>query len=85
MGKKRGKRGRETGEEGRGRGVETGGQQREREREERLFKKGTQRNESTFSLSLATTSERRDYKPSCFVTRACFILNSPVSTWRDFP
>ena len=53
-------------EEGRGRGVESGGEgeQREREREERPLKEGTQRDESTFSLSLATTSERREYKPS---------------------
>lgn len=40
------------------------GEQREREREEKPLKEGIQRNESTFSLSLATTLERRDYKPS---------------------
>ena len=63
MGKKWGKRGKRKGKK---RGEESGGEgeQREREREERPLKEGTQRDESTFSLSLATTSERREYKPS---------------------
>ena len=59
MGKEREEKGKE---ERRGRGVESGGkgEQREREREERPLKEGTHRDESTFSLSLATTSERRE-------------------------
>lgn len=61
--KGRGREGRERG----GRGERKGsgeGKGRGAEREEKPLREGTQRNESTFSLSLATTSERRDYKPS---------------------